>query len=149
MLPYWIISSVILMWLGFLTFLVIKMNNRYNSLITRTKKTNIDDILDVIIKKDELFEHEVRELQKILEKQVSDSRFHYQKVGFMRFNPFDRVGGDQSFVVSFLDGENNGILLNFLYTRDGVRIYAKRVKNGTSDEYELSTEEKEVIKKAS
>lgn len=149
MLTYWIVIGVLLVWLSILTFLVLKMSGRYNNLITRTKKTNIDDILDVIVKKDELFEHEIRQLEKTLEKQISDSRFHYQKIGFMRFNPFDRVGGDQSFVVSFLDSENNGILLNFLYTRDGVRIYAKRVKNGASDEYELSTEEKEVIKKAS
>ncbi len=148
MILYWTVFAFFVLWLSIVTFVILKMNSRYNSLIKRTKKTNIDDILDVIIKKDELFEHEVAEIHKSLSQVISDSRFHYQKIGFMRFNPFERVGGEQSFVVSLLDGEKNGILLNFLYTRDGVRIYAKRVKNGTSEEYDLSAEEKEVIKKA-
>lgn len=140
--------TIIVVWLSILTFVVYHMSKKYNHLVKRTRKTNLDEILDVIIKNDEMFDQDIKGLEKAVEKITGDMRFHYQKMGFMRFNPFDRVAGDQSFVISLLDGESNGLLLNFLYTRDGVRIYAKRVKNGTSAEYDLSTEEKEVIKKA-
>ncbi len=140
---------VIFLWLLVISFFIFKQKKHYNNLISRTKKRSIDEILDVILEKDNQFEKEIDTINKALRKIIDETKLHFQKIGFLRFNPFERVGGEQSFVISLLDGENNGIILNFLYTREGVRIYAKRVKQGKSEEMELSAEEKEVIKKAS
>ncbi len=145
---FYVVLGLVVVWIAVLTFFVFKMKSHYNNLVTRTKARSLDDILDAILEKDKTFEHAIGGLQKDLKKITEDAQHHYQKMGFVRFNPFDRVGGDQSFVVSFLNGKNNGIILNFLYTRDGVRIYAKRVADGVSEEYDLSLEEKEAIKKA-
>ena len=70
-----------------------------------------------------------------------------QKVGFVRFNPFQDTGGDNSFSVALLDQKNDGVLLSSLYMRDGTRLYAKEVKNGTT-RTPLSDEEAEVLKDA-
>lgn len=70
-----------------------------------------------------------------------------QKVGFLRFNPFADTGGDQSFALALLDRENNGLVLSSLYTREGVRVYAKEIKNGSST-HQLSGEEKKVLEQA-
>lgn len=70
-----------------------------------------------------------------------------QKIGFKRFNPFERTGGDQSFAVALLDRGNSGVIVSSLYTRDGVRVYAKEVEAGDS-RHPLSEEEREVIKQA-
>ena len=70
-----------------------------------------------------------------------------QKVGFLRFNPFEHTGGDQSFAVALLDRENHGIVLSSLYTREGVRIYAKEIQSGVS-RHALSDEEKTVLAQA-
>ena len=76
-----------------------------------------------------------------------DSNFSFQKIGMVRFNPFKEIGGDQSFSIALLDGNNNGIVITSLYTREGNRVYGKSIKGGLS-EYSLSNEEKEAIKKA-
>lgn len=73
------------------------------------------------------------------------SKISIQKVGFLRFNPFQDTGGDNSFVVVFLDRENNGVLISSLYTRGGVRIYGKQIEKGKSKQ-QLSEEEKRVLK---
>lgn len=71
-----------------------------------------------------------------------------QKFSVVRFNPFSEVGSNQSFVAAFLDNRLNGVIIMSLYAREGVRIYAKSVKEGKS-EYRLSKEEEEAIKLAS
>ena len=67
-----------------------------------------------------------------------------RKVGFIRFNPFQDTGGDNSFTVVLLDLNNTGVILSSLYMRDGVRLYGKAVERGTS-KHVLSDEEKSVL----
>jgi hypothetical protein len=70
--------------------------------------------------------------------------FHFNLV---RFNPFSDTGGEQSFVVSLLDGGGNGILLTSLHGRGVTRIYAKKVTAGKTDQ-ELSHEERQALTEA-
>ena len=65
----------------------------------------------------------------------------------VRFNPFPDQGGNQSFAVSFLDEEGDGLVLSSLYSRERMSIFAKPVKAGKSP-YELTAEEKEALAKA-
>jgi len=71
-----------------------------------------------------------------------------QKVGLYRYNPFDDLGGDQSFSLSILDSTNSGVILTSLHHRNFTRIYAKPVKDGQGDTITLSNEEKSAIVKA-
>jgi len=86
-------------------------------------------------------------ISKELENLKKENTFTIQKVGIIRFNPFKEIGGDQSFSVALLDGNNDGIVITSLYTREGNRVYGKPIKKGFS-EYILSGEEKEAINKA-
>jgi len=70
-----------------------------------------------------------------------------QRVGMVRFDAFDDVGGEQSFALALLDADNNGVVLSNLYGRMDSRAYAKPVTGGAS-EHSLSTEEQEAIRKA-
>lgn len=70
------------------------------------------------------------------------------KVGIVRFNPFKDLGGDQSFSIAFLDGENSGLVISGLHTREGNRVYAKPVENGKAVKYPLTEEEKDAIQRA-
>ncbi len=66
------------------------------------------------------------------------------KVGIVRFNAFDDVGGEQSFALALLDSRDNGVVISGLYGREDSRIYAKSISNGES-ERNLSTEEKRAL----
>jgi len=87
------------------------------------------------------------DFQKISKELEDLKKFSIQKVGIVRFNPFKEVGGNQSFSIALLDGNDNGIVITSLYTREGNRVYGKPIKRGQS-EYLLSEEEKEAIAKA-
>jgi len=138
----------IFIWLIGLSYFVFKLRNHYYNLISRTRKEKLDEILDLLLDQDRKNSSEIETIKKEFKNQVEKSKLHLQKVGLIRFNPFDRSGGEQSFVIAFLDSENNGIILNFIYTRDGLRVYTKKVKKGKGDEYDLSEEEKKAIEKS-
>ena len=86
-------------------------------------------------------------LSQELEKLKKEGRLATQKVGIVRFNPFSEVGGDQSFSIALLNGNDSGVVITSLYARGENRVYAKPIKSGVS-EYTLSKEEKEAILKA-
>jgi hypothetical protein len=71
----------------------------------------------------------------------------FQRVGLVRFNPFEETGGNQSFALALLDADGNGWVLSSLHARAGTRLYAKAVRGGRSDGA-LSEEETAAIKQA-
>lgn len=92
-------------------------------------------------------EKDQKEISEELEKVKKNNKSNFQKIGIVRFNPFKEVGSDQSFSVAILDGNDNGVVITSLYTRDKNRVYGKEIKAGIS-EYNLSEEEKQAIEKA-
>lgn len=70
-----------------------------------------------------------------------------QKVGLIRYNPFEEMGGNLCFALALLDGEDNGVVLNGIHSRTGSFTYAKPIEMGVSI-YMLSDEEKQAVKMA-
>lgn len=72
-----------------------------------------------------------------------------QSTHTVRFNPFQGTGegGNQSFATAFLNENGDGAVISSIYTRDRVSVFAKAIKNFTSD-YGMSDEEKEALEKA-
>jgi len=75
-------------------------------------------------------------------------KFCVQKIGIVRYNPFDDVGGDLCYAVAVLDQNNDGFVLNSVYSRDGCYTYAKPIENGKCPKYKLSGEEEEAVIRA-
>ena len=71
----------------------------------------------------------------------------FQRVGFVRFNPFEETGGNQSFALALLDAAGDGWVLSSLHARSGTRVYAKAIKRGRADAA-LSDEESAAIGQA-
>lgn len=70
-----------------------------------------------------------------------------QKVGLIRYNPFDEMGGNLCFAVALLDGHDNGVVLNGIHSRTGSFTYAKPIEMGVST-YMLSEEEIKAVEMA-
>lgn len=69
------------------------------------------------------------------------------KINLIRFNPFEDLGGDQSFILVMLDNTNSGVIITSLHSRDVTRTYAKAIKNGEGYNTTLSKEEKMAVVK--
>jgi hypothetical protein len=71
----------------------------------------------------------------------------FQRVGLVRYNPFEETGGNQSFALALLDAAGDGWVLSSLHARSGTRVYAKAIKAGRGDAA-LSDEETAAIQQA-
>jgi hypothetical protein len=77
----------------------------------------------------------------------ANGRRAIQRVGIVRFNPFEDTGGNQSFALALTDMVGDGFVVSSLHARSGTRLYAKAVVAGRSDAA-LSTEEAEALRLA-
>jgi len=109
----------------------------------KKKIENLKEVLDYI----KNLEGKIEKTSTELENLKKESKFSVQKIGIVRYNPFPGVGSDQSFSIAMLDGNNDGIMISSIFSREGNRVYAKPIEKGFS-KYSLSDEEKEAMKKA-
>jgi len=130
-------------WLIFITWILFNTRNHYFRLTNTTGKIKIDEVLNSLLSFQKKQKEEIEIIKEKLEKQIEESKYHLKKINIVRFNPFEKAG-DPSFVVSFLDDKRNGIVINFIYTKEGLRVYTKEVKEGKAD-YPLTEEEKKAL----
>lgn len=112
----------------------------YRQLTSGVRAGPIDEVLESQVGRIDTLHEEVRELRETLRRVELIQATTLQRVGIVRFNPFNDVGGNQSFAIALLDARDNGIVISSLFVRDSSRIYAKPVHNGES-EYQLTEEE--------
>lgn len=135
-------------WLCLLSLFLFKTSRHYKRLTSGMAKKDLKSVLEKILKNIKNNEEHIKKVFKKTKELEEKSTFHIQKIGFMRYNPFKTTGGDQSFILSLLDGEDDGVVITSLHSRETTRIYAKPVKEGRGEKYKLSTEEKRVVKGA-
>lgn len=71
----------------------------------------------------------------------------YQKMAIVKYDAFREMGGNLSFVLSMLDKNNSGFLLNSVHSRDACYTYIKDVIRGNV-RVELSEEERQALQEA-
>ena len=80
---------------------------------------------------------DIRDLYKKLEST-------FQKIGIVRYDAFQEMGGRLSFILVLLDENDNGFVLNSVHSTEGCYSYTKEIKNGQCD-ITLGEEEKQAL----
>ena len=76
-----------------------------------------------------------------LYKQIENA---YQKMGLVKYDAFNQMGGQLSFCLAMLDENNNGFILNSVHSAEGCYSYTKEIQNGAST-ISLGNEEAEAL----
>lgn len=124
------------------------MSSHYNNLVKDTNKRSLQAILESLMRENDITKKDVATLFKQYDTIEKEGKLHIQKIGLLRFNPFKDTGGDQSFILALVDGNNTGVVISGLYSRSGTRWYAKKVKSGKGMEHELSEDEQKALSQA-
>ena len=152
------LQAIIFLFSGIVVFVLIVINSVLLWYFSKTNK-KIDKLLeggkikefkDIFLSqkdKNEDLEEKVKEAFLKIKELENISEKTIQKIGVIRFDPFNGMGGNQSSVVALLDNRNNGFIISSLFLKDGNRVYTKTVKEGKSD-YLLSDEESKALEKA-
>lgn len=71
----------------------------------------------------------------------------YQKVGLVKYDAFNEMGGKLSFSLALLNRKNDGFIINAMHSREGCYTYIKEIISGNSIIL-LSEEEQEALEMA-
>ena len=82
----------------------------------------------------------IREINKAME-------YSFNKVGIVKYDAFNQMGGKLSFSLALLNEKDNGFILNSVHSTEGCYTYVKVIKSGICD-LDLSNEEKEALSEA-
>lgn len=149
---YIFILLIMLILLMFLLYVNVNMKyNRlkssYSSFMRGRDGKNLEE--SILEKFDEL--DEIAEIAKENRIDIKDIlhkiQSNYQKVGIVKYDAFNEMGGKLSFALTLLDGNNSGWIINAMHSREGCYTYIKEIVRGESY-IELADEEAESLEQA-
>jgi hypothetical protein len=142
-----VLIIALFLWLLGLSAALFFIWNYFRTLSKQVKKGNLIQILSKVLSRGQENSKTISQIKREIKRIDQEGLANIKKIAHVRFNPFAELGGDHSFVLVLLDGEDNGILITGLHTRERTRVYVKEVRKGKC-KLELSSEEKKALTKA-
>lgn len=146
-------GTILIVILFFILLIVcmVKIKNlkkKYNSFMDGEDGKSLEKkVLEQFSEVDQMKER-MFEIDKHLKKTDEFLLNTYNKMSVVKYNAFQEMGGNLSFVIAMLNERNDGYIMNAMHSsREGCYTYVKTVKNGTSDA-PLSEEEKQALESA-
>ena len=115
------------------------MKGKDGKTLEESMKERVEEI-ESILKVTKQNRMEIKEINKKIDR-------NYQKVGIVKYDAFNEMGGKLSFALAMLDGNNSGWVINAMHSREGCYTYVKEILKGESY-VELAEEEAEALDKA-
>lgn len=125
-----------------------KVKKRMNKFMGTNDGSDFEEMLNGFINQSNIIDERQVKVINDIKDIKAQLRFCVQKIGVVRYNPFSDVGGELCYAVAILDENNDGFVLNSVYSRDGCYTYAKPIEAGKCEKYKLSDEEVESVRKA-
>ena len=124
-----------------------KMKKKYKKFMSGKNAKSLEEIL---VKKlnqiDSLVDVNATN-EKNIKKVVNNMKFTFQKVGLVKYDAFNEMGGKLSFSLALLNASNDGFVLNAVHSREGCYTYIKEIIDGNSI-IVLAEEEQEALNMA-
>ena len=122
-----------------------KINKNYKSFMKKLGNgNNIEEMLRKYITKVEEVNEKNEEILNYCTRLDKDISLCIKKIGMVRYSAFKDTGSDLSFALALLNDNNDGVLLNGIYSREMSNIYAKQVTQGKTN-VKVSDEEKQAL----
>lgn len=121
-----------------------RIRKSYRTFMEGKNGQSLENILLERLKKVERVISTEEENKKQIEEVMDHLDHTYQKVGLVKYNAFNEMGGKLSFSLALLNRKNDGFILNAMHSREGCFTYIKEVVDGNPIIL-LADEEKEAL----
>ncbi|MEK6719487.1 MAG: DUF4446 family protein [Chloroflexota bacterium] len=125
----------------------VRLSRRIHGLTRGTDGRPLEAILEAHLEKVFAVSRSVDDLGQRTRHLERQGLLAIQRMGLVRFNPFEDTGGNQSVALALLDANGDGVILSSLHARSGTRVYAKAVTGGRA-EGAVSDEEAAALRSA-
>ena len=124
-----------------------KLSKKYKKFMggneAKALESHIMDLITINEANSEKIEANKEEIEELYRRQ----RYNFQKIGMIKYDAFQEMGGNLSFALTLLDENNNGFIINSVHNIHSSYCYAKEVKHPKCS-IKLSDEETIALERA-
>lgn len=149
---YVLLGLMLLFLISLVVFITInvrmnKLVKYYRSMLAGVEGKNLEEMLYTCFEQSKAAMTKTESLDGVVQSLQKQSNGCLQKVGLIRFNAFEDVGGEMSFALALLDQQGNGFIISNLYGRQESHVYLRPVSQGKTSMY-LLPEEQQALEEA-
>jgi len=123
------------------------MKNKYRRFMTGKSAKSLENEIAGLFEDNKFIKTSIDKNKKDISTLYRNMESAFQKIGIIKYDAFNQMGGKLSFCLALLDQDNNGFILNSVHSAEGCYSYTKEIINGNSS-ISLGEEEKQALEKA-
>ena len=142
-------ALVLLMMILLIVFIVqmSKLKKRYKIFMQGSNAKSLEDTLIYRLEQvDELIEANASN-ERNIDAIIKNMKGCFQKIGLVKYDAFNEMGGKLSFSLCLLNEKNSGFVINAMHSREGCYTYVKEIIDGNSI-IQLADEEEQALEQA-
>lgn len=121
-----------------------KLSKRYKRFMGGKNAKSLEKDIMGLYEDNKLIKVSMEKNRKDIENLYRKFEGAFQKVGIVKYDAFNQMGGQLSFSLALLDENDNGFILNSVHSAEGCYSYTKEIKAGLCD-IALGDEEKKAL----
>ncbi len=142
-------ALVLIMMILLIVFIVqmSKLKKRYKIFMQGNDAKSLEDTLVYRLEQvDELIEANASN-ERNIDTIFNNMQGCFQKLGLVKYDAFNEMGGKLSFSLCMLNEKNSGYIINAMHSREGCYTYVKEIIDGNSI-IQLADEEQQALDQA-
>lgn len=124
-----------------------KLKKKYSKFMTGKNAKSLENEIIALFEDNKFIKSSIDKNKKDIRTLYKNMESTFQKIGIIKYDAFNQMGGKLSFCLALLDENNNGFILNSVHSAEGCYSYTKEIINGESS-ISLGEEEKQALLKA-
>ena len=121
-----------------------KLNNKYKKFMTGKSAKSLENEIIGLFEDNKFLRSSIEKNKKDIRVLYKNMESTFQKLGIIKYDAFNQMGGKLSFCIALLDENNNGFIINSVHSTEGCYSYTKHIIRGQSD-IDLGKEEKQAL----
>lgn len=141
------IAGMLLIFMIILIVLIAKYNKlkkRYDRFMKGKNAASLEENVHGVFEDMKLLKTYVDKNKKDIRILYKNMERTFQKLGIVKYDAFNHMGGQLSFSLALLDENNDGFIINSVHSSEGCYSYTKEIKGGTSG-VSLGKEEQQAL----
>ena len=141
------IAGMLLILLITLIVLIVKytkIKKRYDKFMSGKNAASLEDDMHSVFEDMKLLKNNVEKNRKDIRVLYKNMEKTFQKLGIVKYDAFNQMGGQLSFSLALLDENNDGFIINSVHSSEGCYSYTKEIQGGAS-KISLGAEEQKAL----
>lgn len=123
------------------------LKKKYKKFMGGKDVKSLEDKLKKIVEDNKYIIELSTENKKNIKEIKKEMEFSFDKVGIVKYDAFNQMGGKLSFCLALLNEKDNGFIMNSVHSSEGCYTYIKEIKAGICN-IDLGNEEKQALSEA-